>query len=354
MRRSSLKSIAAIAMLAAAACGPPEPPLALSLYYGDTQRVGHLGAGQRDYNVLGETSARRLTYSLNGGREHAVTVSHEPFGFRRLGGPGHFNVDVALTDLRHGRNDLVLRARHRDGSQLEQRVVLDRVEGSTPLPFEVDWSAVTSPESVGWCVDGLWSIQDHALRSAYPAYDRLFAVGDESWRDYEVRTCVTVHAVAPETGPYSGGNGLGIVFRFQGHTVGGPLDFPEAQPKWGYLPFGAITWLRWRKGAPGEDPSYQFYRGDRNELADHGTLDFTPGRTYVFVASCESLADDPSGAGRTRYRMKVWDAASPEPSAPAYEVVQVSQDALRSGGFAFVAHHVDASFGDLVVRALTP
>lgn len=352
MSRLPLTLTALVASLTVPACGPADPPLQLSLYYGEAQRVGHVGDGQRDYNLLGETSARRLSYSLNGAPPVRVSVSHEPFGFRRLGGPGHFNVDLPLAALRDGTNEVLLAARHPDGSQLEQRVTLERVRGSCPLPLHLDWASVRSPEDAGWCVDGRWTVEDGALRSAYPAYDRLFAVGDTSWRDYEVRARMLVDEVAAATGPVSGGNGLGFVFRFQGHVVGGPLEFPDAQPKWGYLPFGAITWLRWRKGAPEDDPTFQFYRGDRNELHDHGHLEFATGTWFEMLASCETLPDRPDGTGRTCYRLKVWRADLPEPEAQAFEVVQESQDALRQGGVALVAHHVSVRVGALTVTPL--
>ena len=345
-----MRPLFALLLLLLAACdSQPEPPLALDVWYGEAQRVGHLGGGQADYNLLGETTARRLEYELNGGRSVRLTVSHEPFGFRRLGGPGHFNADIPLTALRPGLNEVLLRARHRDGSTLERRIALERVEGRTPLPLTLDWANIQRPNDVGHCVDGLWTIADGRLQSAFPAYDRLFVIGDETWTDYEVQTTVIVDAVAQETGPYSGGNGLGIVFRFCGHIVGGPLKFPEAQPKWGYLPFGAITWLRWKKGSPALAPSLQFYRGDRNELHDHGPYPFVAGEEFHVRASCRTEPPAADGTPRTRYRFKVWPMDAPEPAADGFDVVQESREALRSGGFALVAHHVSVRFGQVTV-----
>lgn len=103
---------------------------------------------------------------------------------------------------------------------------------------------------------------EHGLRTAHMGYDRLFLIGDQSWQDYEVTAVVTIHEIAAETGPVSGGNGLGLILRFAGHVVGGPSRFPIAQPKWGYLPLGAIAWLRWRKGRPDDPALKQFFPGD--------------------------------------------------------------------------------------------
>jgi hypothetical protein len=45
-------------------------------------------------------------------------------------------------------------------------------------------------------------------------------------------------------------------------------------------------------------------------------------------------------------------AAAEEPPFWDWEHVQVSREALRRGGVALVAHHVDASFGDIAVEPL--
>lgn len=355
MRRHSL-TLAALfaALVASGGCADPDPsgPLTLDVWYGDSQRVGHLGDAQADFNLLGETNARRLEYSLNGGPAIDLTVPTGTFGYRRLGGPGHFNADIPLVALRDGANEVLLTAKKRDGTRVQEKVILKRAHGRAPLPYAIDWEVAGSPQAVGQCVDGHWTIEPNGLRSAFPAYDRLFLIGDKTWRDYEVSTTFTVHRVAGETGPHSGGNGLGVVFRFTGHSVGGPLAFPDAQPRWGYLPFGAITWLRWRKGAPEEPPTFQFYRGDRNELQDFESLPFAVERTYSLVASCATLADSADGEGVTRYRLQIWEASTSEPEVRAFEVIQTSRDALRTGGFAFVAHHVDVTFGNVTVSAL--
>ena len=51
---------------------------------------------------------------------------------------------------------------------------------------------------------------------------------------------------------------------------------------------------------------------------------------------------------------RLWPAAAVEPLAWDWEHVQASPDALRRGGVALVAHHVDASFGAISVIPLEP
>jgi hypothetical protein len=140
--------------------------------------------------------------------------------------------------------------------------------------------------------------------------------------------------------------------RFAGHVVGGPRRFPIAQPTWGNLPFGAIAWLRWQRGAPDAPPARQFMRGDANVKTDYGRAEVRTGETYVPKALCQTLPDDAEGRGVTRYAFKFWPAAAEEPPSWDWEHVQVSRDALRRGGVALVAHHVDASFGDIAVVPL--
>jgi hypothetical protein len=163
---------------------------------------------------------------------------------------------------------------------------------------------------------------------------------------------VKIHEVTPETRPLSGGNGLGVVLRFTGHVIGGPRRFPIAQPKWGYQPFGAIAWLRWKRGDADGAAFQQFHPGDTKDTANHGKVEVRLGETYVLKALCQTLPDDEQGRGVTRYAFKFWHAATDEPQAWDWEHVQASRDALRHGGVALLAHHVDASFGDISIVPL--
>ena len=139
----------------------------------------------------------------------------------------------------------------------------------------------------------------------------LFLIGERDWQDYEVTAEVTLHGVSAATGPASGGNGLGLMLRFAGHSVGGAKRFPLAQPKWGYQPFGAIAWLRWQRGEPDGPAVRQFFGGGGAEV-DHAALALQPGERYVLKARAETLPDD-EGRGVTRYSFKVWPAAAAEP-----------------------------------------
>lgn len=321
------------------------PAAALEVWHGSEQRIGHLGDAQPDFNLMGTASGSRLTLEINGDEPRELVIASGEFGFRRLGAAGHFNADVPISSLREGSNTLVLRAEGA-GPAVSETVILERAAGAGPsLPHEARWSEVENPQDAGQMVDGLWQLEPEGLRSPQPLYDRLFLIGHRGWTDYEVRTSVTVHSVAERTGPKSGPPGLGVIMRFAGHVVD-PPRFPDAQPKWGFQPLGAILWLRW-VGGHGTDPVRQFYRGDRNESQDAAALEgFESGTTYALRARCDTDADDPS---RTRYRMRIWPEGTEEPTAWDLDVVQESETALRAGGVALVAHHVDVTYGDVVV-----
>ena len=332
---------------------PPE----LSIWYGPHQQVGHLGPAQDDFNLLGSVQAPNgvaaLTYRLNEAAPETLRVGRGPFGDgRRLGAPGDFNADIAVNRLRVGPNTVELTATDSAGAQSTARVRVDRQAGNRyPLPAAIDWTQVDDLQDVGQVVDGKWGLSETGVRTLETGYDRIFLIGDTTWQDYEITVPVTIHAVDAETGPRSGGNGLGLLMRFKGHAVGTYREWPADQPKWGYQPFGAIGWLRWNDGA--ERPPYrQFYHGDYNTTENFGTFPIQEGETYWMRMRAETRPDTDEGHGVTRYAWKAWPDGQDEPAAWAFEVTQTSEHALRRGGVVLLAHHVYATFGDVRIRPL--
>jgi hypothetical protein len=321
----------------------------IEIWHGQQQKVGHLGRAQPEFNLMGRVQQPEELLSLQYALNDSTPVELNFRGYRRLARDGHFNADIPIAALRSGPNTIELEGRFVDGVVGRQVVTLTHLAGSSPLPLRIDWSRTTDPQDVGQYVDGHWQLGAQGLRTAHMAYDRLFLIGDTTWQDYQITAEVTVHEVPPQTGPLSGGNGLGVIMRFAGHVVGGARRFPIAQPKWGNLPLGAIAWLRWQRGAPEAPPALQFMRGDANQKTDYGRVAVRTGETYVLKALCQTLPDDAAGRGVTRYAFKFWPAAGTEPPSWDWEHVQVSAEALRRGGVALVAHHIDASFGAIEV-----
>lgn len=341
-----LSRFALVAGSLALLCGQTEPR-SIEIWHGERQRIGHLGNAQDDFNLMGRVRPWRdvdtLTWRV--GKRGEIPLAFR--AFRRLAEDGDFNADIPVAGLVPGPNIIIVTARFRDGQTLAKTVTVTRETGSRPLPAAIRWREIEDPQEAGQYVDGMWAIDGGGLRTRQTGYDRLFLIGERSWQDYEIRTSMTLHRVAGETSPVSGGNGVGVILRFTGHVTGGPRQFASGQPKWGYQPFGAIGWLRWKAGAPESPPQLQFYQGDSDRTRNFGEFPVQLGETYALAFRCETLPDDPDGRGVTRYSFKIWPTDAPEPADWMWQEVQAGTAALRSGGAALVAHHVDVTFGDV-------
>ncbi len=330
--------------------GPPDQDNPILVWHGLDQKVGHLGFAQPDFNVLGTLSNHQsivsLTCVVNGGEPLELTIARGPFGdTRRLAAPGNFNADIPLSTLRAGVNTVVLTATDSLGNSWLESVNVTKQDGESRLPRLIEWSNVKDPQDVGQFVDGLWGLEDEGLRTLRTGYDRVFLIGDTSWIDYEVTVPFVVNHVDSATGPVSGGNGLGILMRFQGHVNGGPRNFPVGQPKWGYQPFGAIGFLRWKDGVE-QPPVRQFYRGDKNAIENYGPVPIVAGNKF-WMKMVSKTQPDRGNEGVTLYSFKIWEDGSEEPASWDWEVEQQSEHALRKGGVVLLAHHVDVTFGDV-------
>ncbi len=326
----------------------------LQLWYGETQEVGAGGRPQADFNLLGRLQPPELAlrYRLDGGPARTLTVGAGTFGDGlRLARRGDFNADIPLDSLRVGPNIVTLEVCAESGVVLRQEVTVTLREAEPPaLPLTIRWAEVEELQAVGQAVDGHWRIRDGELEVVESGYDRIFLIGDQGWQDYEVRTSFRVLEVADRTNR-KGFPGLGLLMRFAGHVVGGFRNWPEAQPKWGFLPFGHLGWVRWRVAAEQGRVNLESFRGD-GTARPQGIADCTPGARYGLAMRCATEPDGPGGQGVTRYSYKLWPLDEEEPPGWSWEVVQVSEHALRSGGIGLLAHFCRAAFGDVEVRPL--
>ena len=236
------------------------------IWHGLRQKVGHLGIAQDDFNLMGRVSPAgsiaSLTYRLNEGPFIRLNFGEDTAGFRRFAGLGHFNADISTRDLRPGTNSVEVIAVDGTGRRAVQKVIVDLQSGSYQLPVNIDWAKINDPQDAGQYVDGHWELGPDGLRTKHMGYDRIFLIGENNWQDYEITVSMVINQVDKDASPLDGGNGLGVLFRFTGHVNGGKRNFPKMQPKWGYQPFGAITWLRWKPGKPVDRPYMEFFRGD--------------------------------------------------------------------------------------------
>jgi regulation of enolase protein 1 (concanavalin A-like superfamily) len=300
----------------------------VDVWYGLVQSMGDIGTPQPWANVLGNVSdpdgVASLTYSLNGAPP--VNMGIGPDG-RRLVNAGDFNADLSTADLLAGDNSLVFTALDDLGNETIQEVTVKGHPGTEwPLPYSVDWSTLATDDDiqdVAQVVDGKWDLVGNEVRAIEPGYDRLVAMGDTTWTDYEVLVPVTLHSTA-------GGHGVGILLRWPGHS-----DFPVvcAQPKCGYLPLGAILWYR-----PGKIEIY----GNGGGILASQSRTLTTGTTYWFRGRVET---DVAGA---IYRLKVWAVGDAEPAGWSI-VGQAAPGDPAKGSALLITHLAEASFGNVEI-----
>jgi hypothetical protein len=309
-----------------------------NVWYGPHQVFGSLGVPQRWVNILGNVSDAdgigSLVYSLNSGSARSLSIG--PDG-RRLARAGDFNVDIDVEELDVGSNTVVLTATDTLNNQTVETVTVEYVGGNVwPNPYAIDWSSVGSLQDVVQVVDGLWAAETAGLRTVEIGYDRLVAIGDRVWGDYEVTVPVTVHRVASQEA------GVGILLGWTGHT-----DNPVSgwQPKSGWIPFGAICWFRWYPSEWGN--RLEIYGNEGRVLgSDISGWLLESGVDYVFKVR---VVTNP-GEG-SLYSFKVWEAGQPEPSGWTVAGQGRPEDP-RDGSLLLLAHRVDATFGDVTVTPL--
>ena len=70
---------------------------------------------------------------------------------------------------------------------------------------------------------------------------------------------------------------------------------------------------------------------------------------YEPLCPCSTLPSSTDPLNVTRYQFKIWEMETEEPEGWAFDETQESATALPTGGAVLVAHHVDVTFGNVVV-----
>lgn len=309
----------------------------IDVWYGQRQQVGPVAPAQRWVNVLGTVAdpdgVAALTYSLNGGAVRPLSTGPDQ---RRLQWPGDFNADIPVDALAPGDNTVTITAVDGQGAVTTLPVTVHRgTDEDTSLPYQVTWRGNRSPAAQAQVVDGQWTVLDGGLRTGVTGYDRVVAVGDLDWSDYEVTVPITVHELGPAAYSYlSGGPMIGVGLRWRGHS-----EVDARQPAWGFYPTGGFAWYRFHEDRPRFELS-----GNEGNPAVHAALPFEIGTTYLLKVRVETID------AATRYQAKLWPADVPEPGLWDLEIEQT--DGPESGSIALVAHQLDGTFGDVSVRPL--
>lgn len=329
---------------------PSHSPPIVDVWYGPRQRFGHLGVPQRYLNILGNvrpaTPDGPPIHSLRWGlTDSAFTpLCLGPTAFR-LAKAGDFNIEIEAANLTPGTHNVHLVVNDEAGQ--EARTSIKFVyEPARQLPPErtVDWSTAQRIDDLAQVVDGHWRLTPDGVRPTVPHYDRLIAIGDMAWTDYRVDVPITLHGVNPSPGINrwpSFGPLLGVVLRFAGH-----VDWHDMYPRRGWKPFGIIGGYNYLP--PEQAWAYSIMAGDGNwpikDLARAAAEPMEPDRPYVFALDVRARPNTNS-----HYRFKTWPADTPEPDQWHHEV-DGAPEALTAGSVLLLAHHADATFGNVTIR----
>jgi len=335
--------------------GPGRPPVDRSLtgsdveirfWYGADQVFGRLGAPQRWINVLGSiqpaAQVGSASYQLNGGVARSLSLGGD---LHRLALEGDFNVELAWDEVRAGENDLSVAVQLRNGAHASTRMTFRVVKGKRwPLPYAIDFREVTDLQEVAQIVDGFWRLDSMGVRTAQPYYDRVLAIGDTTWTDYQVTARLTVHDFTPPEPrpPTYDVTHFGLALRWRGHHDDG------LQPRRKWFPLGAQGEFLVRV-----DPGRSMWRVlfDQTEgkphlySADRRRTEL--GSPFLVKAQVSTLPD-----GRTRYRFKEWPEGTREPEI--WDIEGYESGDYPSGGACLVAHNTDVTIHEVWVEALEP
>lgn len=311
----------------------------ITVWYESSLKFSQIGNPQTQINILGNVSdtdgtIQTLTYRLNG--RPAVSLSIGP-NTTRLINPGDFNAALNTTDLLNGANSLLLTSTDNNGGIQSKTVTFMYTRGNVwPLPYSTHWSSAASIQDQAQVVDGQWQIGLGGIHPTQFGYDRLVAIGDVNWTNYEVLVPVTVRAFYPDPSNPGDAGGVGMITRWQGHI--GP-----GQPPSDWTQLGAYGYYSNRTGGLA-------LRLNANSPITQ-SFAFQYNTTYLFKMRAETVAQG------GRYSFKVWKQGQPEPdwsSAQFSKIVNVIDGAndLLQGSALLVAHRVDATFGDATVCPL--
>jgi len=316
----------------------------VDVWYGITQDFGVIGTPQKWLNVLGNVSdpdgIASLSYTLDNGPATVLTIGADDY---RLANSGDFNIDIDRSTLQQGVNTLKITAVDSLGYSTEQTVTVNYYDGSVwPTSYSIDWASAGSIQNVAQIVDGNWDLLPTGVRTKDVGYDRLIAIGDVSWTDYEITVPLTVYSIDPAgyASP-SNGPGVGLLTRWIGHN---DINVVPTQPKIGWRPIGALGWYRWRS-TTNERLELLGSQGGILQTDTSRQLQF--GLPYVMKMRVETGVDQESS-----YSLKWWEAGQEEPTS--WDLTGTGDPTTpQVGSLMLVAHHADVEFGNVSIMPVS-
>jgi len=324
----------------------------IEVWYGPSQTFGQIGMPVPFINILGNVSdldgVAELTYSLNGGPPTALSMGPNQL---RLTDMGDFNIEIDASELVDGVNSVDIVATDAMNNTATEQVEVFFTGGNVwPQPYSIEWSGVSNIQDVAQILDGHWELTIDGVRPLQQSYDRLIAIGDQQWTDYEVTVPITINGIDTSgfVGP-SKGAAVGVLLRWPGHT-----DVDGSRPREGWYPHGAAGLIRWQGDPLSPTTSIQIFG---NQKAPYVLADLPQNIafvTYMFKmrVSTVMVATPVSGlAPNSLYEFKVWEEGQPEPESWTLSV-QEGPDDVQAGSLLLLAHHVDCVFGNVSIVPL--
>lgn len=348
-RITSFIMVLALSVLLLLSCketGTNEQGATISLWYGTEQSFGNIGHPQAQINVLGNirTDSVGITayYMLNDAQEkHVLTLGSD---LHRLAAHGDFNIEIYRNELRKGKN-LVRIYVVKDKTVLASKEITLNYNPETewPLPYSVNWAEVKDIQDVIQVVDGHWKITPQGIRTQDVYYDRVLAIGDTSWRNYEVTTTVTFHGYTPpEEGPptYNVSHAA-LATLWPGH------DKDSLQPNRKWHPLGATAEFRITHGY--KDCRWRIFDGDNfyKEQKEDQYRNIVEGLPYGMKHRVQDLPDN-----SVQYSVKLWEASREEPKEWDFQAVETSKKKHLGGSCLLIAHNTDVTFGNVDIIPL--
>ncbi|MEM8902278.1 MAG: LamG domain-containing protein [Actinomycetota bacterium] len=323
---------------------------AVEVWHGTQGPFGELGRAQPLFNIIGSASDPDGVAEVRftpPGAEEPIVAGLGPNG-RRLVSARSFVLEVPASSVGSSATIPVVVVDDGGDETTVQVPITDSDANAADLPVVIDWrgedGAGDTVDDFADVIDGRWGLSNGEVVTDEVGYDRLVAIGDTSWQDYEVLVPIVVEDIADIVGPNSNAPGVGVIMRWNGHNV---LSGDAPQPLQGFRafegqqsPFGAISWFRF--GGV----------GGRFQLVDHQNSvraadpgQFPNGVRHWLRAQVTTESD-----GRSVYRAKMWQAGEREPDGWTLEFTTVN-DGLEPdrGSLLLVAHEVDARFGRVTV-----
>jgi len=317
--------------------------ISIDYWYGDRQTFGDPGLAQPWINIVGnvesEHGIQSLFYQLNEGDSVELTWGQDR---HRLANPGDFNIDIHYSQVNSETNSLRTTVVDSSGHSRSRVMHLSFIEGkSWPLPYEIYWEKVNDIQEVAQVVDGHWQLTPDGIRTLDPWYDRIIAIGDSTWKEYEIITSVIFHGYTPPVPgpPNYGVSHAALAMRWPGH------DMDKNQPHVKWYPLGATCEFQLKNNL---DSCRWRILGDQHVKTEDTYQHFSIvlGKKYHLKSQVENIEKN-----LTRYRVKIWPADDPEPERWQLTAVEGAKD-IPSGSALLIAHNTDVTFGNVHIRPL--